>query len=83
MTDRPDVEGTTDPDHGESPFVEAPFLAQGEVARPAAPVFHGAFRWLVLAQGFSAFAFFAYYGRCSPRPPTGSTPPPRTWPCWA
>ena len=62
MTDRPDVEGTTDPDHGESPFVEAPFLAQGEVARPAAPVFHGAFRWLVLAQGFSAFAFFAYYG---------------------
>jgi MFS family permease len=43
-------------------FVEAPFLAQGETAPPSAPVFHGAFRWVVLAQGFSALAFFAYFG---------------------
>lgn len=54
----------TTEDHGphDPAFVEAPFLAQGEIARPTAPVFHGAFRWLVLAQGFSAFAFFAYFG---------------------
>ena len=43
-------------------FVEAPFLAQGEVAPATAPVFHGPFRWVVLAQGLSALAFFAYFG---------------------
>ncbi len=43
-------------------FVEAPFLAQGETARSVRPVFHGPFRWVVLAQGFSALAFFAFFG---------------------
>jgi MFS family permease len=54
----------TTEDHGphDPAFVEAPFLAQGETGRPSAPVFHGAFRWLVLAQGFSALAFFGYFG---------------------
>ena len=54
----------TTQDHGphDPAFVEAPFLAQGEIARPSAPVFHGAFRWVVLAQGFSALAFFGYFG---------------------
>lgn len=53
---------TEDRSQHETAFIEAPFLAQGEVAGPSAPVFHGAFRWVVLAQGFSALAFFAYFG---------------------
>ncbi len=40
MTDRPDDAGITDPDTGESPFVGAPFVAQGE-AMPGSPGIHG------------------------------------------
>jgi MFS family permease len=62
VTDRSDVEGTTDPDPGESPFVGAPFVAQGE-ALPGSPgPLEGAFRWVVLAQGFSSLAFWATFG---------------------
>lgn len=51
-----------DPGRHDPAFAEAPFLAEGLAARPGGSVFRGAFRWLVLAQGFSAFAFFAYFG---------------------
>ena len=51
-----------EPDRGEPPFVETPFLAQGEAAPATPALFTGAFRWLVLAHGFSSFAFFAYLG---------------------
>ncbi len=62
MTDRPDDEGITDPDTRESPFVGAPFVAQGE-AMPGSPgTMAGPFRWVVLAQGFSSLAFWATFG---------------------
>ena len=51
-----------EPDRGEQPFVETPFLAQGEAAPAIPALFTGAFRWLVLAHGFSSLAFFAYLG---------------------